>query len=205
VGCRRAAAPAARKSLLAVFGITRQSAGVRPLREVVACQGCSLAECQYRRTPYHAPLPPHQVNVKALQRWARERLVLKPREDGSLDAAFRYEGTTCTNMGRPLAFEYRVRLGRGEDGYPIREQQCVPAPGDTGHMHMCRYLDQRDALMSAIEREKPLAGRPLRDVLSWTRPPCSAGCYCDPDAREHKWGLVLETIQYALARREGRE
>jgi hypothetical protein len=27
-----------------------------------------------------------------------------------------------------------------------------------------------------------------------------AGCYCEPDSRQHKWGLVLETIHYALAR-----
>jgi hypothetical protein len=194
-----------RKSLLAVFGITRQSAGVRPLSEVVACQGCSFANCQYRRAPYRVPLPPHKVNVKALRRWAQERLVLNTCADGTVEAAFRYEGTTCTNTGRPLAFDYRVRLGRREEGYPIREQQCAPAPGDTGHMSMCRYLDQRDTLMAAIEREKPLAGRPLHSVLSWTRPACAAGCYCDADAREHKWGLVLETIQYALAHREGRE
>jgi hypothetical protein len=28
----------------------------------------------------------------------------------------------------------------------------------------------------------------------------SAGCYCEPESRLHKWGLVLETIHYALAR-----
>uniref|UniRef100_Q024B5 Uncharacterized protein n=1 Tax=Solibacter usitatus (strain Ellin6076) TaxID=234267 RepID=Q024B5_SOLUE len=194
-----------RKSLLAVFGVTRRTAGVRLLSDLVACQGCSLDNCQYRRAPYRAPLPPHKVNVKALKRWAQERLVLKSLPDGTVEAAFRYEGTTCTNMGRPLAFDYRVLLGTCEEGYPIREQHCAPASGDTGHMAMCRYLDQRDRLMAAIEQEKPLAGRPLHDVLSWTRPSCAAGCYCDADAREHKWGLVLETIQYALAHREGRE
>jgi hypothetical protein len=184
-----------RKSLLAVFGLTRQTGEVRPLGEMTACQNCSFAPCQYRRMPY-------QVNVKALKRWAQERLALTLSEDGSVDAAFRYEGTTCTNMGRPLAFEYRVSLGRRDEGYPIREQRCAPAAGDTGHTFMCRYLDQRESLMAAIEREKPLLGRPLHEVLSWTRPSCAAGCYCDADARSHKWGLVLETIQYALANRE---
>jgi hypothetical protein len=38
-----------KKSLLAVFGLTRQSEGVRRLTEVVACESCSLARCQYRR------------------------------------------------------------------------------------------------------------------------------------------------------------
>jgi hypothetical protein len=183
-----------RKSLIAVFGLTRHTAGIRPLREVVPCQTCSFSPCEYRRAPF-------QVNVKALKRWAKERLTLETREDGSVDAAFLYEGTTCTNMGRPLAFDYRVHLGRPEDGYPILDQHCAPASGDTGHTLMCRYIDARDSLMTAIEREKPLAGRPLQEVLSWKRAPCSAGCYCDPEAREHKWGLVLETIQYALDER----
>ena len=31
------------------------------------------------------------------------------------------------------------------------------------------------------------------------RPAAGAGCYCEPTSRKHKWGLVLETIHYALA------
>ena len=116
---------------------------------------------------------------------------------------FRYDGTTCTNMGRPLAFQYNVKLGRAQEGYPIREQQCAPAPGDTGHTSMCQYHRQRRPLMAAIDSEKPLHG-------TAARMPCShggarqsrAGCYCDPASREHKWGLVLETIHYALAQKE---
>ena len=38
-----------KKSLLAVFGLTRHTDGVRRLTEVVACESCSLASCQYRR------------------------------------------------------------------------------------------------------------------------------------------------------------
>ena len=40
-----------KKSLLAVFGLTRHTEGVRRLTEVVACENCSLAACQYRRRP----------------------------------------------------------------------------------------------------------------------------------------------------------
>ena len=105
-------------------------------------------------------------------------------------------------MGRPLAFHYRVKLGPREQGYPIREQRCAPAPGDTGHTFMCRYMNNAEHMMVAIDREKPLAGRPLNDVLAWDRAEMGAGCYCELADREHKWGLVLETIHYALARRE---
>ena len=38
-----------KKSLLAVFGLTRQTDGVRRLTELVACESCSLPACQYRR------------------------------------------------------------------------------------------------------------------------------------------------------------
>jgi hypothetical protein len=41
-----------KKSLLAVFGLTRQTEGLRPLTEVVACESCSLASCQYRRARF---------------------------------------------------------------------------------------------------------------------------------------------------------
>jgi hypothetical protein len=68
-------------------------------------------------------------------------------------------------------------------------------------MAMCRYLTDRDQLMTAIAGEHPLRGRPLDDVVRWTRVASPAGCYCEPESRQYKWGLVLETIHYALARR----
>jgi hypothetical protein len=144
----------------------------------------------------------YSVNAKALRRWASERLRLEPRDDGSIDAIFHYEGTTCTNLGRPLAFDYRVTLGPPPLGYPIRHQRCCPAPHDTGHMHMCRYLTDADDLLSAIEHQQPLLGRPLNDVLTWNPPACTAGCYCEPGDRTHKWRLVLQTIHYALVQLE---
>jgi hypothetical protein len=197
-----------KKSLLAVFGVTRHVERVRPLTELSPCEGCSFAPCQYRRAPYRRSQnrPPsespvsYSTSVKALQRWSRERLTLDARDDGRVAALFRYDGTTCTNMGRPLQFHYHVTLGRREDGYPILEQSCGPAPGDDGYTAMCRYISDRDQLMASIAQERPLHGRPLADVVRWTRPVSPAGCYCEPDSRQHKWGLVLETIHYALAR-----
>jgi hypothetical protein len=210
-----------KKSLLAVFGVTRHVDRVRPLTELSPCESCSYVACQYRRAPYRRSRRPaaselpivadadvnplnggasYSVSAKALQRWSRERLSIETRDDGSVAALFRYDGTTCTNMGRPLQFHYHVTLGRREDGYLILEQSCGPAPGDDGHTAMCRYISDRDQLMASIAQERPLHGRPLDDVVRWTRPVSPAGCYCEPDSRQHKWGLVLETIHYALAR-----
>jgi hypothetical protein len=199
-----------KKSLLAVFGLTRQVERVRRLTDLVPCENCSYAGCEYRRAPYRrsAALVPlaqnaeYAVNRKALRRWASERLKLDARDDGGIDALFRFDGTTCSNMGRAFTFYYGVRLGRREDGYPIQEQWCGPAPGDVGHTFMCRYRTDAEWLMAAIAADRPLLGRRLDEVLSWKRPFCSAGCYCEPASREHKWGLVLETVHFALAERE---
>jgi hypothetical protein len=210
-----------KKSLLAVFGVTRHVERVRPLTELSPCESCSFAPCQYRRAPYRRvrrsapsevpaagdaganPLSPdatYPVSVKALRRWSEERLTIEHRDDGSAAAVFRYDGTTCTNMGRPLQFNYHVTLGRREDGYPILEQSCAPAPGDVGYTAMCEYIRDREPLMAAIAAERPLHGRPLDDAVRWARPAGPAGCYCEADSRQHKWGLVLETIHYALTR-----
>jgi hypothetical protein len=98
-----------------------------------------------------------------------------------------------------LAFDYLVVLGAPEDGRVILEADCRPAPGDTGHTQMCAYLSDAAALRHAIGAEKPLLGRPLDDVLAWTRPAAPSGCYCNPESRLHNWGLALEAIHYALA------
>ena len=208
-----------KKTLLAVFGLTRHTERVRRLTELVPCENCSYASCQYRRAPYRrAPRANGQeaterlavldyeaeysVNTKALKKWAEERLSLRTCEDGTIHALFRYEGTTCNNMGRPLTFHYNVKLGPRGEGYPIREQRCAPAGDDTGHTHMCQYLENPGRMMAAIEREKPLSRQRLNAVLAWRRPACATGCYCEPSSREHKWGLVLETIHYALVQME---
>jgi hypothetical protein len=206
-----------KKSLLAVFGLTRHVDRVRPLSGLVPCENCSFASCQFRRAPYVragvpvvaaenpddavvAPAPAYATSVRALHRWADERLTITPRDDGSIDAIFRYDGSTCSNMGRTLAFEYHVTLGPRAEGFPIRAQACRPVSGHDGYQFMCEYAREGQAFVTAIEREAPLAGKPLTDVLAWQRPHLGPGCYCQVESRQHKWGLVLETIHYALTR-----
>jgi hypothetical protein len=217
-----------KKSLLAVFGLTPQIDRVRRLTHLIPCENCSLARCDFRRAPYRgsqeaapevvaatagaaqvpAPFQPlalharYATSTRALERWARERLSLSLQADGTVEALFYCDGTTCSNMGRPLTFHYHVTLGSRAEGYPLRAMRCMPAPGDEGHKFMCRYISHQDVLLAAIDQEKPLLGSPLNDVLAWNRPASGAGCYCEPASRQHKWGLVLETLHYALAQRE---
>jgi hypothetical protein len=67
---------------------------------------------------------------------------------------------------------------------------------------MCQFKEDPDGLMGAIGSEKPLSGEWLNAVLSWRREASGAGCYCEGASRNHKWGLVLETIHYALVQKE---
>jgi len=221
-----------KKSLLAVFGITRQAHKARSLAALIPCENCSFSPCQYRRAPYVHSLPQvedvrrlqptanddkdgavpsasalnhaakYSVNLRALRKWSQERLQLDALHDGSIEARFRYEGTTCSSMGRPLAFDYHLKLTPPGNGYRITASTCLPAPGDTGHTSQCEYLNDAESLMRSIAEEKPLLGKPLNDVLAWQRPYNPSGCYCDADRRAHKWGLVLEVLHFALVQRE---
>jgi hypothetical protein len=208
-----------KKSLLAIVGLAPRRTGASTVQRV-PCETCSYSPCQYRRAPYRhadrasssaqtAPSNPsrlmltrnakYSVNPRALQKWAQERVRLSLRPDGSCEATFRFDGTTCSNQGRPLAFEYHVTVGSSADNHVILSADCKPAPGDTGHEYMCAYLTDPDGLMQAITAEKPLLGRPLDEVLQWKRNAAPSGCYCAAESRTHKWGLALEAIHFALA------
>jgi hypothetical protein len=220
-----------KKSLLAVVGMTANLEAARRFAKLVPCEGCALPGCQYRRSPYKHSLPQvedvhrlqgsmndgtngspsripltrgakYSVNPRALRKWSQERLELRTQRDGSVEARFRYEGTTCTNLGQSLEFHYQVKLSPAQDNYRIIEKSCAPAPGDTGHTQQCEYLNDAASLMGSIANEKPLLGQPLNDVLNWKRPPNPSGCYCDIERRNHKWGLVFEVIHFALAEQE---
>jgi len=217
-----------KKSLLAVFGITPHLDRVERPTRMIPCENCSLPSCQYRRVPYRRFLPQieevlrlqpsgnwdsetrtkdifaldlharYSINPQALRKWSQERLQLKVSDNRSVEARFRYEGTTCSNSGRPLEFDYHIKLGSREEGYKIVEANCVPAPGDTGHTHMCEYVSNAESLMRSITNEMPLVGRSLKDVFTWERQYDPSGCYCSVESRDHKWGLVLEVLHYAL-------
>lgn len=210
-----------KKSLLAVVALTARTSQNLAAARLVPCEACSFSPCQYRRAPYRhsraaapakrdggqnaarvARAESYTVNPRALRKWARERVRLEYRGDGVVDAHFRFDGTTCSNQGRPLAFDYHVALQASPDGYSIMQMDCRPAPGDEGHRQMCAFLSDGEALMREIGADQPLRGRPLHDVLGWERTPAPSGCYCSADSRAHKWGLALEAIHFALGQTE---
>jgi hypothetical protein len=208
-----------KKSLLGIIGLTRHGDRVRGAKS--PCENCALPRCAYRRSPYiyaapepgqepassggaapaPEPSPGYRTSLRALRKWSLERLHLQELPDGALLARFRYDGSTCSNLGYPLAFDYEVTLSGPTADSLIRATRCAPAAADTGHTRMCAYLSQGPRLLQDIAGEPALVGRPLRAVLGWERPQNPAGCHCDASARDHKWGLVFEAIHYALEQR----
>ena len=115
-------------------------------------------------------LATYTINARALRKWSQERLQLSELADGGYEVRFLYEGTTCSNLGQPLQFEYRVQLSPRAQRYQLVTAECQPRQGDDGYMRMCEYMTNGDGdLMNRISTEKPLLGKPLDDVLRWER------------------------------------
>lgn len=203
-----------KKSLLAVFGLAPSAGRARAQAGATPCENCAFVPCGYRRAPYrHAAgaaidrtsvpsqtepvVPRYTVNVRALRKWAAERVNIASQADGTIEACFRFDGTTCSHQS--LAFDYRVRLSGPANGNIILDSSCVPAPDDVGHKLTCSYLADAEEHLQQILADRPLLGRPLDEVLGWDRPAAPSGCHCGADSRQHKWGLALEAIHYALA------
>ncbi len=146
----------------------------------------------------------YKVSLKALQKWASDRLKFRILKDNSIEAKFRYEGTTCSNMGRLIEFDYFVKLSPPEDSYKIISMSCSPAGENDGYKFMCEYINDSESIMNNIENEKPLIGKSINEILNWQYQFSPEGCYCKSESRAHKWGLVLEVLHYALAQYENK-
>lgn len=136
---------------------------------------------------------------KTLERWRSQRLRITAQPGGELLAKFRFDGSTCSNMGVALAFDYEVRLTRdGNSGYRIVRCSCRPAEGHEGYRSMCAVLDNPERHMASLESYQPFVGRSLHEVLTWRASVSPAGCLCTRASQDHKWRIVLQTIHYAL-------
>lgn len=196
-----------RKALLAVVGLSRRAPPVEA--GAVPCAECTFSPCQYRRTPFrHAPaapaalappaLPAYRISPGALRKWAGERVALERGPGGEVRARFRFDGTTCSNLGQPLAFDYELELAPSDGGHVIRRASCRPAPGDDGYQSMCAYLNDADGLMEAVAAESPRPGATLSAAMAECAPGLASGCHCTAEGRAHKWSLALQAIHYAL-------
>ena len=179
---------APQRSTTAAHGVTRLAAAgsagdPRPCAEAAAGDGA-------------VPAFPE----RALAKWSRDRLRLAPLGDGRLQASFRFDGTTCSSLGMPLAFDFTVTL-RPADGGRFAVEACSarPAAGDRGHRSMCAFRSDPARLLREIEEPPPFIGLPLAEAAASCREASSSGCLCLPGYRTHKWKMVLETIGHRMA------
>ena len=141
---------------------------------------------------------PYEFPERAIRRWAREKLVLTHRADGGVDSTFRFEGSTCGNIGFTLL--YRVALAPESADRKLEALHCEPLAHDEGHKRMCTYQESAENIRDLMRDETPLHGQPLDAVLAWRPERSPAGCLCAGPSRTHKWQAVLETLHFALNR-----
>jgi len=209
-----------KKSLLAIFGVTRHSSKLTSYPGMIPCEKCALKGCAYRRKPYRfskdnqqktstdriimnpeqikIPNPTYSLSNKVLKKWSDERLTLSSLDENSIKATFIYDGTTCSNFGFPLQFEYTITLANDSGSYTITDMDCQPANGDIGYQKMCQYIRQGNDLLEKIRRENDLVGQSLDELFDQNVTFTPAGCYCDPESRSYKWNLVLQVLHFAL-------
>ncbi len=194
------------KSTLAAFGIAK----ISPARGEAAVDGVDLQNFWTRRNTLGldpsrrssgektASSPSYSVPERTLERWASRRLKVTDTGDGRLHARFRFDGTTCSNMGLPLAFDFEVELARETDTHRVLACRCAPAAGDTGHRGMCGYLTAPEEFMSAIQEAPVWTGRTLDELMDWAPETSLTGCLCTRASRDHKWRVFIQTLHYAL-------
>ena len=188
------------KSTLAAYGVTRRTDLGKDLEQYWSCQPAPTSATR-ANTSYAFP-------EKTLTRWRDKRLRVIAQPNHELLATFRFDGSTCTNMGIPLAFDYKVRLkiekqGQKETGpHRILNLTCAPAKDHTGYQSMCAYLDKPARLLTQLSAHQPLLGQLLSETLTWQPPASPAGCLCTRASQDHKWKIVLQTLHFALDNHE---
>lgn len=179
------------KSTLAAYGVTQRTDFNEDLDQYWSCRAVPTSVARSSAS-YAFP-------EKALAKWRDKRLKVVAQPNNELLATFRLDGSTCTNMGVPLAFDYEIRLIKeGSGRHRILSSTCEPAEGHMGYQSMCAYLDRPDRYMAQLRAHQPLVGQPLSNSLTWRSPTSPAGCLCTRASQDHKWRIVLQTLYFAL-------
>ena len=179
------------KSTLAAYGVTRRADLDEDLEQYWSCRTAP--------TSRRAEGGSYAFPEKALTGWCDKRLQVFAESNRSLKARFRFEGSTCTNMGVPWAFDYEVRLEQEAEGdHRIVSASCEPVTDHAGYRSMCAYITKPERFMSQLKSHQPMVGQLLSEVLGWQPSVSPAGCLCTRASQDHKWRIVLQTIHFAL-------
>jgi len=216
-----------KKSLIGLFGITRKENVAAEVNSLIPCEQCSLSDCTFRRLPFippeftiegnrianeviDGPDGSHDASMalvtdgdyayskKALKKWNKNHLTFERSSDGSIEAIFKFEGSTCSNAGVEIKYDYKLSLSSPKDGCEIKAMQCRPSGKDDGYTFQCPYITKGDAFLKEIDDQKPLLGQPLDEALSWEPDIVPSGCLCGEESRNHKWKIVLQSLHYGI-------
>ena len=202
------------KSTLAAFGVTQASLSggtvaadpEADLPDYWVCRTTADRAAAGRQAEGNAALPSQDAPAyafpeSALEKWTKERLRVRTVDEDRLRARFRFDGTTCNNMGLLLQFDYEVELARKDGAYRILACSARPVDGDNGHRSMCAYMSHPERFMETVRAAPSGFGDRLDRVLHWRPETSPTGCLCTRGAQNHKWRIVLQTLHYALRKR----
>ena len=148
---------------------------------------------------------PYDIAPKPLQKWANQRVSFDHSDDGLLDVTFRFDGSTCTNLGKPLAVDFVVSLRAAEGDWQIRAARCAPAVDDDGCAATCAAMASPDSFYERIRDFAPIAGRTLDEALAWSPDIEYSGCLCSEGNLNHKWRNAIQAIHLAVTTRHQRQ
>jgi len=188
------------RSTLAAFGITRRQNLDSPLEDFWCDQRLPSATNGGKSETGESKTRHYSFPERALSKWSRERLTITEQPRGRLDARFRFDGTTCSSLGRPLALDFDVELRvDGAGGYRVITCTCGPAEGDTGHQAMCAFRARPGSFLASLRAAPALRGRLLVEAVRWSPAASPGGCMCLRSDQNHKWAMVFQTLHYKLA------
>ncbi|MBF0280018.1 MAG: hypothetical protein HQM13_19630 [SAR324 cluster bacterium] len=144
----------------------------------------------------------YNLPEKALVKWAKENVILDHFQDGSIEAQFRFVGSTCGFTGHSIDFEFRVKLSSLSDGRRVTKTSCRPSANDRGAVQMCAYITHSDQFLKSINAYHPRLGETLDACILWAPEIIPAGCLCNEQALNHKWRNAYQTIHYAISLKE---
>lgn len=147
-----------------------------------------------RKAPWIYSLP-----QKALMKWVRENVRLQFSDDETVNAQFRFIGSTCGNMGHEIDFDFSIKLSPSWDGRKIIESSCKPTEHDRGSAQMCASQSNPTAFLQKIDDHQPGLGKSLEECVQWEPEMMPAGCLCNVQSRNHKWRNAFQSIHYALS------
>ncbi len=209
-----------KKSQISLIGLAKQSSEFSTSTLESPCRTCSFSPCQFRREPYVANYQSrsesgngvksltslkYDFSETVLEKWSKNRLNVKPVEDGLVKVVFEMTGSTCKNMGWPLYFLFALTLKTVTRGYIVVDANASCTDEHKGYMKMCQYVRQGAGFMQTLAQPNNLKGKVLDELIREYRDTSPAGCLCNRVGRKYFWNIVLQTTHYYLYNERMRE